>query len=295
MNKDAEITIGLPVYNGEQSIAKAIESILLQSFENFDLLISDNASSDNTEKICKRFAEKDKRIRYVRQPKNIGMHPNFKFVLDNALPNAEFFIFAASDDQKSPSFLEKNIFFLRENKDFVASTSPNCHESNVGNKNRYDVFSFKGSRYERIETFFKYPWNTQGIYYSVFRKDIIKKASCYLEDDYIAADWVVDFFLINYGQIARIESELLILGESGASMQKSPWHPYTPKKIELLIPLFRFNKVAFPILFSIKNRAKRLISIINLCKLNINVIYVFYRQSISLKIKELRYIDRIRE
>jgi len=293
MNQGAEITIGLPVYNRDHSIKKVIESILDQSFENFDLLISDNASTDNTEKICRDFAKKDKRIRYFRQEENIGMNPNFKFVLDNALPKAKYFMWAASDDLRSLSFLERNISFLRNNENYIGSMSPSYHESK-SNNNKRDVFSIEGSQYERINNFFKFAWRSHGIFYSVIKKEIIQQTSCYLED-YIAADWVVDFFLINYGQIARIESEVLIFGGSGASMQKSPWHLYTPKKIELLVPLFRFNKVVFPILFSIKTRAERLISIINLCKLNINVIYVFYRQSISLKIKELRYIDRIRE
>ena len=61
------ITIGLPVYNGERFIQKRLDSLLKQSFENFEMIISDNASEDNTEQICKRHMEMDSRIVYFRQ------------------------------------------------------------------------------------------------------------------------------------------------------------------------------------------------------------------------------------
>ena len=74
-----KITIGLPVYNGEKFIKKCIESILNQTFLDFELLISDNASTDSTSEICNEYASKDKRIRYSCNLKNIGGIENFKF------------------------------------------------------------------------------------------------------------------------------------------------------------------------------------------------------------------------
>ena len=61
------VTIGIPVFNGEQTISKLINSIQNQTFKNFLLIISDNASTDSTQKICQDFANNDSRIKYVRQ------------------------------------------------------------------------------------------------------------------------------------------------------------------------------------------------------------------------------------
>jgi len=65
-----EISIGLPVYNGQQFIKKKLDSILAQSYPFFELIISDNASTDLTPKICDEYAKKDKRIRYIKQKKD---------------------------------------------------------------------------------------------------------------------------------------------------------------------------------------------------------------------------------
>src|SRR6266404_4553072 len=66
-----KVAIGLPVYNGDNYLAVAIDSILAQSYGDFDFLISDNASTDGTEEICQAYAQRDRRIRYIRQPKNV--------------------------------------------------------------------------------------------------------------------------------------------------------------------------------------------------------------------------------
>jgi glycosyltransferase involved in cell wall biosynthesis len=74
--KKQKVSIGLPVYNGENYIQEAIESILSQTFEDFELIISDNASTDQTEAICRSFALKDERIRYFRNQENLGASSN---------------------------------------------------------------------------------------------------------------------------------------------------------------------------------------------------------------------------
>lgn len=91
-----KITIGLPVYNGEKFIKKCIESILNQTFLDFELLISDNASTDSTSEICNEYASKDKRIRYSYNLKNIGGIENFKYLLDIA--KGKYFMWIAADD-----------------------------------------------------------------------------------------------------------------------------------------------------------------------------------------------------
>ena len=81
MTSVPRLSIGLPVYNGENYLAESLDALLGQSYEDFELIISDNASTDGTADICRRYAKQDSRIRYVRQPRNIGCAPNHNFVL----------------------------------------------------------------------------------------------------------------------------------------------------------------------------------------------------------------------
>ena len=115
------ITIGLPVYNGEQSIRKVLDSILCQTYPDFELIISDNASTDSTLAICEEYARNDKRIQIIKQKKNIGLFPNFEFVLNRA--KNKYFVWISADDWWEPTFLEKNLFVLNSNKKFVGSVS----------------------------------------------------------------------------------------------------------------------------------------------------------------------------
>ena len=93
----------MPVFNGEKFIKNAIDSILSQTFKNFELIISDNASTDSTSKICEEYALKDNRIRYFRQSQNFGAVKNFQFVLEQA--KCEYFMWTAADDIRHKLFL----------------------------------------------------------------------------------------------------------------------------------------------------------------------------------------------
>lgn len=99
------ITIGLPVYNGEKILAEAIESALRQSYKDFILMISDNASTDDTRRICESYAAGDSRIKYFRQKQNLGPVDNFNFL--KRACETEFFVWLASDDRWQPNFLEE--------------------------------------------------------------------------------------------------------------------------------------------------------------------------------------------
>jgi glycosyltransferase involved in cell wall biosynthesis len=100
----------MPVYNGEQFLVEAIESLLAQTYENFELLISDNASTDRTTEICRDYASRDARIRYRRNEKNLGFAINQNSVIENG--NGEFFLLAHSDDVRLPTYLERTIEVL---------------------------------------------------------------------------------------------------------------------------------------------------------------------------------------
>lgn len=110
-----KVSIGLPVYNGENYVAQAISALLAQSFQDMEIIISDNASTDNTKVICQEFAAKDNRIKYVRLSENIGAAPNFNKCVE--LSNGEYFKWAAHDDICRPEYIEKCVNILDENQD----------------------------------------------------------------------------------------------------------------------------------------------------------------------------------
>jgi glycosyltransferase involved in cell wall biosynthesis len=113
------LSIGLPVYNGQNYVAEALDDLLKQSYQDFELIISDNASTDGTAEICRDYAARDPRIRYVRQPKNIGAAPNHNFVVREA--KGEFFKWAAHDDLFGPDLLARCVQALDEHPDAVLS------------------------------------------------------------------------------------------------------------------------------------------------------------------------------
>lgn len=114
------ISVGLPVYNGENYLHEAIAHMLAQTFGDWEMVISDNASTDGTEEICREYARNDPRIRYIRQPENLGAGPNFNVVLDEA--RGKFFRWHSHDDGIDPTLLEKCIGVLRARPEVVI-----CH------------------------------------------------------------------------------------------------------------------------------------------------------------------------
>ncbi len=116
-----KVSIGMPVYNAEKYIREALDSLLAQTFINFELIISDNASADRTESICREFAVRDSRIRFIRQTENRGAAANFQIVLDEA--KGEYFKWLAYDDYLAPRFLELLVGYLDHNQDAVTCIS----------------------------------------------------------------------------------------------------------------------------------------------------------------------------
>ncbi|HEY0716634.1 MAG TPA: glycosyltransferase family 2 protein [Streptosporangiaceae bacterium] len=112
MNAAPRLTIGLPVYNGRNYVGQAIEALLGQTFGDYELIISDNASTDGTADICRQYARRDSRIRYVRQPHNIGIAPNHNFIVSEA--RGELVKWASHDDLYARDMMERCVQALDE-------------------------------------------------------------------------------------------------------------------------------------------------------------------------------------
>jgi len=109
------ISIGMPVYNGEQFLTEGLDSILAQTFQDFELIISDNCSTDKTEEICQTYAKKDNRIRYFRNDSNMGAAWNFNQVF--TLSHSKYFKWSPHDDVYAPTYLARCVEIL-ENASF---------------------------------------------------------------------------------------------------------------------------------------------------------------------------------
>jgi glycosyltransferase involved in cell wall biosynthesis len=191
----------MPVFNGAKYIGDALESLLGQTFTNFELIISDNHSTDSTRNICETYAKRDSRIKYIRQSKNLGSTANFKFVLDQS--RAGLFMWAAHDDTWSSNFIEDAVDLLNNNNqvDYIFPTFElRSIRLGIAKKINREVFEFIShpDRRTRVLTFLStHPLShSANIVYSVFRTNFIR--SVYEKQD-IGNDGLMATFIVASG------------------------------------------------------------------------------------------------
>ncbi len=174
MRRTPRVSIGLPVYNGANYLAKAIESVLCQSFDDFELIISDNASTDETANICRRYAAKDTRVRYMRQPDNFGAAPNFNAAFVAA--SGEYFRWHAHDDLLEPKYLERCVEALDRHADAVFSHSRTMLIDSSGAPIRVLPDQLPGASSARVSDRFRANLGTHNAvdYFGLFRRKIFE-------------------------------------------------------------------------------------------------------------------------
>jgi glycosyltransferase involved in cell wall biosynthesis len=111
------VSVGLPVYNGEPYLAATLDSLLAQTLGDFELIVSDNASTDRTEDIGRAYAEKDARVRYSRNDRNLGLAGNCNRTLE--LARGRYFRLAAADDLSAPELLAECVAILEDDPSVV--------------------------------------------------------------------------------------------------------------------------------------------------------------------------------
>jgi glycosyltransferase involved in cell wall biosynthesis len=125
------VSIGMPVYNDKAFLGAALDSLINQTFTGFELIISDDCSTDGSQDLCLQYAEKDRRIRYVRQPHNIGISKNMEFLLKEA--KGTYFMWAGNDDLWHPDYIARLLAALKKNSGAVVSF-PNVSEIDEAGK-----------------------------------------------------------------------------------------------------------------------------------------------------------------
>ena len=173
------VFIGVPVHNGARFISDALDSLLGQTFSSWSLLISDNASEDDTADICEKYCQMDSRIKYHRHEKNIGAPSNFKYLLDKA--NSEYFMWAAADDHWHPDFLSSCVKVLDENENIGMAFSNIVNIDSFGRLIRtYPSFEkYAGEcSFGVVYNYIKSPeiLGKANLIYSVYRLELCKKA-----------------------------------------------------------------------------------------------------------------------
>jgi glycosyltransferase involved in cell wall biosynthesis len=168
------VGIGLPVYNNEKYIVQALDSILSQSYKDIKLYISDDASTDRTTEICRAYAQRDRRIVYMRNEKNIGPYENHAKILSMA--SEEYFTFARGHEILSQTVIEDCLKILENQKDVVLafpSTQWIDLDGNVIKDKYIGVMDTRGFDVAtRCVLIF---WDTGNTFYGLSRTALMKK------------------------------------------------------------------------------------------------------------------------
>ncbi len=209
------ISIGMPAYNGEKNIKQAISSLLNQTYTHFELIISDDASNDKTETLCENYLSKDKRIKYIRQRKNLGFANNFNYVLNQA--KGKYFVWAAQDDYWDKSFLEKLANLLKKNKDAVLAVS---RFANVGASTliRHKKLAFLNSS-SRLDTLLYFIKTGElSFFYGLHRTEVLKKIGGYQIDSrpfFKSSDYLTILRVLLRGKMVKTDDVLFFKRDTG--------------------------------------------------------------------------------
>jgi glycosyltransferase involved in cell wall biosynthesis len=201
------VSIGMPVYNGENFLRQALSSLLAQDYPRFELIISDNASDDGTEEICREYQARDSRIRYVRHAQNRGSPWNFAFVAHEA--QGDYFMWAAHDDLWHPMFIRKCLAMLESHPDAILCSTeinfidgdglPSIHCPNYKN-----IVTIGMTPVERIQALMSLPgWFA---IYGLMRLEVTRHISLGL--DVFAWDVILLLEILLVGTSAKVDEPL---------------------------------------------------------------------------------------
>ncbi len=173
------VVIGLATYNGQSYLREALDSLFAQTYKNFELVISDNASTDETPRICEEYAKKDRRVKYIRQKSNIGNAGNFDFLKESA--RGEYFMWASDDDKWAPTFVEKCLAALDADLGAVVAVTNLVYFDDLGRTKKENSklsFPFQKDLHGRLKEFILLPvlGGKGNSVYGVWRRE--KVADC---------------------------------------------------------------------------------------------------------------------
>lgn len=209
------LTIGLPIYNGEQLLPQAIESLLTQKYDDFEVVISDNASVDGTPELCAAYAAQDPRIRYVRNERNLGSIPNFNKLV--GLARGEYFKWAAHDDWCEPEFVGRCVEVLDADPGVVLCHAKAIRVDEAGDTLVVDLDPLDVRSPDPAERFRQVLWSMKAIYpiYGVIRTEALRRTQLFRSHS--GSDRILLAELSLLGQLYQIPELLLYERETLSS------------------------------------------------------------------------------
>jgi glycosyltransferase involved in cell wall biosynthesis len=210
--RDSLVSIGLPTFNRASSLRKAIESVLNQDYKNIELVISDNASSDQTQELCEEYESRDTRVRYVRQPSNCGMTANFREVLEHA--TGEYFMWLSDDDWLGPSYISRCLRELEAREETVLVCGlAKYYERDVPVFEGVRVTLQQRSGSERVLSYFRQV-NDNGTFYGIARSEVLRSVPL---QHVLGGDWLFIAALAMRGKIVTIDDVVVGRSSRGVS------------------------------------------------------------------------------
>ncbi|MFC1917407.1 glycosyltransferase family 2 protein [Chloroflexota bacterium] len=212
------VSIGMPVYNGERYLRQALDSLLAQDYTDFELIISDNASIDQTQEICLEYAAKEKRVRYYRNNMNMRAVWNFNRVFE--LSSREYFMWASHDDYWAPSYLRSCLSALDTSAIVLSgavceSIKPETGEPIFTDEGFSTVGLRPRERFMRYKSTIHGGRHIGGIFYGIYRRCALARVMPIR--NMIAADHLVLAELCFYGEFVTVPEPLMVKRSGGVS------------------------------------------------------------------------------
>lgn len=206
------VSVGLPTYNRASSLRRAAQSVLAQDYRNIELVISNNASTDETEFICKGLREQDERVRYVCQLSNRGAVANFSEVVKQS--QGEFFMWLADDDWLDRSYISQCLQVLIEQTDHALV----CGKGRFFEGEKFvlegeQINLLQDSGEDRVLTYYqKVDWNAT--FYGVMRREQLMKIPI---QNTLGVDWLLVASIAFMGKVRTLESVCVNRSRGGMS------------------------------------------------------------------------------
>jgi glycosyltransferase involved in cell wall biosynthesis len=208
MNKKPLVSIGIPLYNDEDYVEESLKSLLNQTYKKFEIIISDDNSTDNSPDICKKYTKKDNRIKYFKNNKNLGEIDNFNQVI--RLAKGKYFMWATGHDKWNKGYISKCIQKLEENPKASVCFSYRKYIDKDGDEIKLDKKKLNTLNNPKFIRFIKSIWILcDHVFYGVIKTDKLKKTRGYLY--VLGPDHVLRTEMAFQGEFAQIEEELLYM------------------------------------------------------------------------------------
>jgi len=235
------VSIGLPVFNAEHYLNECVGAILAQTYRNFELIISDNASVDGTESICRRYASSDSRVRYYRNPRNQGATFNFRQVV--TFSSGRYFLWAAHDDMFAPEYVARCISVLENNPEVVLCYSKSIEIDEQGRsveRKEQALAADSAHVRQRFRELIRMDHNCQTMF-GVMRTAVLKRTS--IHGDFPDSDRCMLAEVALYGKFFELPDHLFF--HRSHALQMTQQFPSRQERMARLNPDRRFLLV-FP-------------------------------------------------